>query len=167
MSQRLRRDSTQVPEAGPSTSRRVSRVVTEGDSDNEEQRRPRNSKASSSKRIIEEQDDEEDVEAGNDDEDPEQSGDQDVDEVFGELAHPLPKLQVDEEFQNQPWKRDEAVVKVGNAMKEWREVQRLLKHSMEILASSTTDLQDALSSGNPDEEASLVCFSYPIMLLYM
>lgn len=114
-----------------------------GDSDEENQ--PRVSKASSSKRKVAKID--EDADAGNG---------SDNDDEFGELAQPLSIPQIDEEFRNQPLKRDEAAIKLNNLIKEWKEVERKVQGSLELLANSAGDLQEALANGDDDEEATEV-----------
>lgn len=142
MSQASRRGSTQAPEAGPSTSRRSSsRAVDIVGSDDEDQ--PRRAKASTSRRKIETHDE--------DDED-----DDDEDAIFGELAQPLPYPQIGEEFRNQPLKKDEATLRLNNLIKEWKEVERKVQASMELLANSAGELQEALANGDEDGQASEV-----------
>lgn len=141
MSQASRRGSTQAPEAGPSTSRRSSsRAVDVVGSDDEDQ--PRRAKASTSRRKIETHDEDDD--------------DDDEDAIFGELAQPLPYPQIGEEFRNQPLKKDEATLRLNNLIKEWKEVERKVQASMELLANSAGELQEALANGDEDGQASEV-----------
>ncbi|KAK9897368.1 hypothetical protein P389DRAFT_169134 [Cystobasidium minutum MCA 4210] len=139
MSQVSRRGSTQAPEAGPSTSRRQSSRPAAVEDDEEDSQPRRSSKASSSKRKIETHDEEDEA---------------DEDDMFGELAQPLEAPQIDEEFRNQPLKKDEATLKLNNLIKEWKEVDRKVQMSIELLANSAGELQETLAGGEEDAEAA-------------
>lgn len=141
MSQVSRRGSTQAPEAGPSTSRRQSSRPAAVEDDEEDSQPRRSSKASSSKRKIETHDEEDEA---------------DEDDMFGELAQPLEAPQIDEEFRNQPLKKDEATLKLNNLIKEWKEVDRKVQMSIELLANSAGELQETLAGGEEDAEAAEV-----------
>jgi hypothetical protein len=145
MSLSTRRGSTQVPEAGPSTSRRASTRVAQavGDSDDDEDQ-PRRGKSSSSKRRIKTNDEEEGT-----------ALDEDEEDEFGELAQPLEMPEIAEEFRNQPLKKDEAVLKVGNLIKEWKDVERKVTGALEMLANSAGELQEALASGDDEDHEAL------------
>lgn len=144
MSQQSRRSSTQNAEAGPSTSRRQSRAITTGDSD--EESHPRQAKSTSNgKRRVAKVDEEEDAAPEDDEEDDE----------FGELAQPLVMPQIDEAFLNQPLKKDEAALKLNNLIKEWKDVERRVQGYLELLASSAGELQETLVDTDGDDQDAL------------
>lgn len=147
MSQQSRLSSTQNTDAGPSTSRRESRVITTGDSDEEEgQPRQTNGTSSSRRRVAKVNEEEEEATAGDE---------QEEDDEFGELAQPLVMPQIDEEFLKQPLKKDEVALKLNNLVKEWKEVERRVQGYLELLANSAGELQETLMDTEGDDQDAL------------
>lgn len=141
MSQSTRRGSTQAPEAGPSTSRRLSRAPVDGDSQQDDDDGERRHTILVKRKLLRQQEREE----------------EDANHIdFGELEEPLPEPEINEEFRNQPLKKEEAVLRLNNLIKEWKEVDRRVTGSLELLANSAGDLQEALANGDDDPAAKEV-----------
>lgn len=128
-----------MSQAGPSSSRRESRSIKSGDIDEESQLRQGRGASASTRRVTKV--DEED-------------GDEDND-GFGELAQPLVMPQIDAEFLNQPMKKDEAVLKLNNLIKEWKDVERKVQGYLELLANSAGELQETLVDTEGDDQNAL------------